>query len=64
MANIVWMQTGASSGDSMALLCADRPSIENLVEHYGLAPRPRRGSGLAMAVVPAPSPVVASGAQA
>lgn len=36
MANIVWMQTGACSGDSMALLCADRPSIENLVEHYGL----------------------------
>lgn len=35
MANIVWMQTGACSGDSMALLCADRPSIENLVEHYG-----------------------------
>jgi len=36
MANIVWMQTGACSGESMALLCADRPSIENLVEHYGL----------------------------
>ena len=36
MANIVWMQTGACSGDSMALLCADRPSIENLIEQYGL----------------------------
>ena len=36
MANIVWMQTGACSGDSMALLCADRPSLENLLEHYGL----------------------------
>lgn len=39
-------------------------ALGTLVEHYGLAPRPRRGSGLAMAVVPAPSPVVASGAQA
>jgi len=36
MANIVWMQTGACSGDSMALLCADRPSLENLLEQYGL----------------------------
>ncbi len=36
MANIVWMQTGACSGDSMALLCADRPSIENLLEQYDL----------------------------
>jgi hydrogenase small subunit len=34
MANIVWMQTGACSGDSMALLCADRPSLENLLEQY------------------------------
>ena len=36
MANIVWMQTGACSGESMALLCADRPSLENLLEQYGL----------------------------
>jgi len=39
-------------------------ALGTLVEHYGLAPRPRRGSGLAMAVAPAPSPVAASGAQA
>lgn len=36
MANIVWMQTGACSGESMALLGADRPSIENLIDQYGL----------------------------
>eukprot|EP00825_Cyclidium_porcatum_P014387 TRINITY_DN1771_c0_g1_i1.p4 TRINITY_DN1771_c0_g1~~TRINITY_DN1771_c0_g1_i1.p4 ORF type:complete len:113 (-),score=10.74 TRINITY_DN1771_c0_g1_i1:241-579(-) len=34
MANIVWMQTGACSGDTMALLCADRPSVENLTQQY------------------------------
>lgn len=36
MANIVWMQTGACSGDTMSLLCADRPSLENLLRDYGL----------------------------
>lgn len=36
MANIVWMQTGACSGDTMALLCADRPSVENLTQQYGI----------------------------
>lgn len=36
MANIVWMQTGACSGETMALLCADRPSLENLLQQYGL----------------------------
>lgn len=35
MVNLVWMQTGACSGDSMALLCADRPAVENLGQ-YGL----------------------------
>ena len=34
--NIVWMQTGACSGDSMALLCAEHPSLENLLQQYGL----------------------------
>ena len=36
MPNLVWMQTGACSGDSMALLCADRPSLENLLRDYGI----------------------------
>ncbi|EGV30273.1 NADH ubiquinone oxidoreductase 20 kDa subunit [Thiorhodococcus drewsii AZ1] len=35
MANLVWMQTGACSGDSMTLLCAERPSLESLLEHAG-----------------------------
>lgn len=36
MPNIVWMQAGACSGESMALLCADRPSLENLLQQYDL----------------------------
>lgn len=36
MVNLVWLQTGACGGDSMALLCADRPSIENLLAQYGI----------------------------
>lgn len=31
MATLLWLQTGACSGDTMSLLCADSPSIENLV---------------------------------
>ncbi|MCB1927157.1 MAG: NADH:ubiquinone oxidoreductase [Rhodocyclaceae bacterium] len=31
MANLLWMQTGACSGDSMSLLNADGPSIEGLI---------------------------------
>ncbi|EXJ13380.1 NADH-quinone oxidoreductase subunit B family protein [Imhoffiella purpurea] len=30
--NLVWMQTGACSGDSMALLCAEQPSLESLLD--------------------------------
>lgn len=36
MINLVWMQTGACSGETMALLCADRPSLENLLQQYGI----------------------------
>lgn len=36
MPNIVWMQTGACSGETMALLCADRPSLEGLLAQYPL----------------------------
>ncbi len=36
MPNVLWMQTGACSGESMALLCADRPSLEQLHDQYGV----------------------------
>jgi len=32
--NILWLQTGACSGDTMAILCADSPSLEDLVDFY------------------------------
>lgn len=32
MKNVVWIQTGACSGETMALLCAENPSIEQLVK--------------------------------
>src|SRR5574343_857510 len=36
MPNVVWMQTGACSGDTMSLLCADRPSLEGRIAQYQL----------------------------
>ncbi len=36
MPNLLWMQTGACSGDTMSLLCADRPSLEHLSLQYGV----------------------------
>lgn len=36
MKNLVWFQAGACSGDSMALLCADRPSLEGLLGQYDI----------------------------
>lgn len=36
MTNLVWMQTGACSGDSMTLLCAEQPSLEGLLGHHGI----------------------------
>lgn len=36
MANLVWMQTGACGGESMALLCADKPNIETLLGSFGI----------------------------
>lgn len=33
---LVWMQTGACSGDTMSLLCADRPSLENLLKQQDI----------------------------
>ncbi len=31
---LIWMQTGGCGGDSMALLCAERPSLEDLLGQY------------------------------
>ena len=31
MASLLWLQTGACSGDTMSLLCADSPSIESMI---------------------------------
>jgi hydrogenase small subunit len=36
MPTLLWMQTGACSGDTMSLLSADQPSIENLLAQQGL----------------------------
>ncbi|EAR60620.1 NADH ubiquinone oxidoreductase [Neptuniibacter caesariensis] len=33
---MLWMQAGACSGDTMSLLCADRPSWPEFVEQYGI----------------------------
>lgn len=36
MPNLIWLQTGACSGDTMSILCADSPSLEELVDEYNL----------------------------
>lgn len=36
MASLIWMQTGGCSGESMTLLCAERPSLESLIDHCGI----------------------------
>ena len=36
MTNVLWMQTGACGGDTMSILCADKPSLESLVDFYGV----------------------------
>ncbi len=36
MDNLLWLQTGACGGDSLALLSADAPSLEQLLESCGL----------------------------
>jgi hydrogenase small subunit len=35
MTTIAWLQTGACGGESMALLCAERPSLEGMLRQYG-----------------------------
>ena len=36
MKSVLWMQTGACSGETMALLCAENPSIEQLLRQGGI----------------------------
>ena len=36
MTTLLWLQTGSCGGDTMAILCADSPSVEELVEQYGI----------------------------
>lgn len=36
MTSLFWLQTGACGGESMALLCAERPSIETLIRQNTL----------------------------
>lgn len=36
MLKIIWIQTGGCSGDSMALLCAEQPSLEDLQADFGV----------------------------
>ena len=36
MATLLWLQTGACSGDTMSLLNADSPSVESLVKNGSL----------------------------
>lgn len=36
MPTLLWMQTGACSGDTMALLCAEHPALEALLEDHAI----------------------------
>ena len=36
MPSLMWLQTGSCGGDTMSILCADSPSLEQLVESFGL----------------------------
>jgi NiFe hydrogenase small subunit HydA len=36
MTTLLWLQTGSCGGDTMAILCADSPSLEDLVDDYGV----------------------------
>ncbi len=36
MPNLIWMQTGACGGDTMSILCAERPSLQSLVDFYAV----------------------------
>jgi hydrogenase small subunit len=36
MATLLWLQTGACGGDSLAILSATSPSLEQLLDSYGI----------------------------
>ncbi|TAL52781.1 MAG: NADH:ubiquinone oxidoreductase, partial [Methylovulum sp.] len=36
MTTLLWLQTGSCGGDTMSILCADSPSLEELVNEYGV----------------------------
>ncbi len=36
MPSVIWLQTGACSGDTMSILCAERPSLQSLVDFYAV----------------------------
>ncbi|MDV3242949.1 MAG: NADH:ubiquinone oxidoreductase [Methylocaldum sp.] len=36
MTTLLWLQTGACGGDTMSILCADSPSLEELLDQYGI----------------------------
>lgn len=36
MTTLLWLQTGSCGGDTMSILCADSPSLEELVDEYGV----------------------------
>ncbi|MCQ8103813.1 NADH:ubiquinone oxidoreductase [Methylomonas sp. SURF-2] len=36
MTTLLWLQTGSCGGDTMSILCADSPSVEELVDSYGI----------------------------
>ena len=36
MGSLLWMQTSGCSGDSMALLCAEKPSLLDALNNYGM----------------------------
>ena len=36
MKTLFWLQTGACGGDSLAILSAESPSLEQLLSHHGI----------------------------
>ena len=61
MATLLWLQTGACSGDTMSLLCADSPSVESMVRqghldilwHPSLSAKPAGALGELIAAIEA-----------
>jgi len=36
MTTLLWLQTGSCGGDTMSILCADSPSLEELIDEYSI----------------------------